>query len=156
DPQGLPARCLACLSSRMPRVRLTAARGLECFADPAAFAAFVVELCNDRGDDQPWKIKLPTVEAAAELIARGAPQTRARTALLLRLLTEKSQSAWDQAWDMHAERYAAEIAALKEQAKQRPPVRQQYTAAQLRELAFGAYVGLVREQSATGPAIIRV
>src|SRR5262249_28755261 len=51
--EGTPARCLACLSSRMPRVRLTAARALECFADPEAFLEFVVQLFNDRGDEQP-------------------------------------------------------------------------------------------------------
>src|SRR5439155_21344516 len=44
---GAPERCLACLSSKMPRVRLTAARALEAFAQPGQFAALVVELVND-------------------------------------------------------------------------------------------------------------
>src|SRR5262249_54375280 len=39
--QSTPTRCLACLSSRMPRVRLTAARGLETFSDAEAFGKFV-------------------------------------------------------------------------------------------------------------------
>ena len=39
DPQGTAARCLACLSSRVPRLRLTAARALELIADPAALGA---------------------------------------------------------------------------------------------------------------------
>ena len=34
----------------MPRVRLTAARALENFADAAAFDTFVVQLVNDRGE----------------------------------------------------------------------------------------------------------
>ncbi|MEK6238062.1 MAG: HEAT repeat domain-containing protein, partial [Planctomycetales bacterium] len=33
---GSPQRCLACLSSRVPQVRLTAAAALESFADPGA------------------------------------------------------------------------------------------------------------------------
>src|SRR5262249_45217388 len=47
DSRGAPSRCLACLSSLMPRVRLTPARALESFSDPAAFLAFVVEVFND-------------------------------------------------------------------------------------------------------------
>ena len=38
DPDGTAARCLACLASRMPRLRLTAARALEALAEPGAFA----------------------------------------------------------------------------------------------------------------------
>ena len=48
-PQGAPARCLACLSARPARVRLTAARALERFSDPQVFREFVVQLVNDRG-----------------------------------------------------------------------------------------------------------
>jgi ParB family chromosome partitioning protein len=143
---GTPARCLACLSSRMPRVRLTAARALESFADPAAFLQFVVQQFNDRGDEQAWKFSADTVATVAELVVHGQPHTRARTAQLLRYLGEKEQAAWDQAWVVHARRFAGEIAALRQQAPQRQPPPSQYSAAQLQELAFGGYVGLVREQ----------
>ena len=163
--QGTPARCLACLSSRMPRVRLTAARALETFSNPEAFLQFVVTLFNDRGEEPAWKISRDTVETLAELVVHAATLTRARTAHLLRLLGEKEQSAFDQAWSAHKKRFAAEIKALKEQAKQRPPVKPQYSAEQLSQLAFGAYVGLVREQGgahakkqqpALGAQVVRV
>ena len=55
--EGSPARCLACLSSRTPRVRLTAARALECFSNRAVFLEFVVQLFNDRGDEPAWKVR---------------------------------------------------------------------------------------------------
>src|SRR5262249_36980725 len=163
--QPTPVRCLACLSSRMPRVRLTAARALECFADGDAFRRFVVDLFNDRGDDPPWKVPPQTVETVAELLVHGTPPIRARTALLLRHLSEKEQAAWNQAWNVHEDRFAPEIAAWKQQAGQHPPAPSRYNHAQLLQLAFGAYVGLVREQggapergraSSPGSLVVRV
>jgi ParB family chromosome partitioning protein len=163
--QGTPARCLACLSSRMPRVRLTAARALECFSDPAAFLQFVAQLFNDRGDEPAWKISPETVDTVAELVVHGRPHTRVRTAQLLRHLSEKEPAAWEQAWTIHEQRSTAEVATLREHAQERSPVPLQYSQAQLQQLAFGAYVGLVREQggahgrkqrAALAPEVIRV
>src|SRR5205807_174412 len=105
-----------------PRVRLAAAEALETFADPDAFLQLVVHWFNDRGEEQPWHIPADVVAAVAELVTFGAPQTRARTAALLGTLAEKEQAAWDQAWAAHAERFAAELAALRRQAGQRRPV----------------------------------
>jgi ParB family chromosome partitioning protein len=145
-PRGGPTRCLACLAARSPRVRVTAARALERFAEPAAFRDFVVQLVNDRGDEPPRKISPDTVEAVAGLLAHGAPGVRARTAHLLGYLTAREPDAWDQAWSIHADRFAAELNALREPATERPPPPGQYTPEQLQELAFGAYIGLAREQ----------
>ena len=164
DPQGTAARCLACLSSRVPRLRLTAARALELIADPAALGAFVVGLVNDRGDKPDWKVPASTVDDLAELLVHGDPLLRARSALLLRHLDAEEQAAFNQAWSVHSKRYAGEIAALRGQAKARKPVPLQYGPEQLRELAFGAYVGLVRErggakrrgQASAGPEATRV
>src|SRR5262245_31683962 len=162
---GSPTRCLACLSSLMPRARLTAAGALETFSDPAAFARFVVNLYNVRGEEQPWKVPADTVDSIAELVAHGSPLLKARTAYLLRFLSEKEQSAFDQAWAVHRRRYAAEIKTLKDQAKSRSVPKPQYSAEQLQQLAFGAYCGLVREQGGAqarqarpvlGPYVARV
>ena len=101
----------------MPRLRLTAARALETFADPAAFGAFVVGLVNDRGDKPAWKVPASTVDDLAELLVHGDPLLRARSALLLHHLDAEEQAAFDQAWAVHAARYAAEIAALRGRAK---------------------------------------
>ncbi len=147
DPQGTAARCLACLSSRVPRLRLTAALALESIADPAALGAFVVGLVNDRGDKPDWKVPASTVDVLAELLVHGDPLLRARSALLLHHLDAKEQAAFDQAWSVHKARYAAEIAALRGRAQGSTPVPLQDGPEPLRELAFGAYVGLVREQA---------
>ncbi len=159
DPDGMASRCLACLASRMPRLRLTAARALEALSeseskieDPkskieaGAFASFVVNLVNEPSEAPAWKIPLATVDAFAELLVHGGPQLRARTARLFARLNEKEQAAFDQAWAAHEKRFARELAELGRQAKARKPVASRYTREQLRELAFGAYVGLVREQ----------
>jgi ParB family chromosome partitioning protein len=146
SPSGAPSRCLTCLSARSPRVRLAAARALERYAGPVLFRDYVVQLVNDRGDEPAWKIGAETVETVAELLAHGAPAARARTAHLLRHLSEKEPAAWEQFWALHGARYANEIQRLREAAKERPAPAPQYTPDQLQELAFGAYVGLVREQ----------
>jgi ParB family chromosome partitioning protein len=147
-PRRGPTRCLACLAARAPRVRLTAARALERFADRAAFRDFVVQLVNDRGDEPPGKTSPETVEALAGLLAHGSPPARARTAHLLRHLAEKEPAAWEQAWRAHADRFAAtppypRTLSPKEGERGEAP---EYTPGQLQELAFGAYIGLVREQ----------
>ncbi len=161
SPQGDVARLLACLSSRMPRVRLTAAQALECVADPTAFARFVQDQVNDREDDPAWTIAPQTLDDFAELLVHADPLMRARAARLLRSLEDAKQDAWDLAWSVFAERFAAEIAALREQAKRREPIPPRSSVEELREIAFGAYVGLVREQGGTtrktpDPRIIRV
>jgi ParB family chromosome partitioning protein len=146
DPDGTAARCLACLASRTPRLRLTAARALEALTEPGTFEPFVAGLVNEPGDAPAWKIPVATVDAFAELLVHGAPQLRARTARLLTRLNDKEQAAFDQAWAVHEARHAGELAQLRRQAEARKPVPPRYTRDQLRELAFGAYVGLVREQ----------
>src|SRR5204863_9288057 len=67
-------------------------------------------------------------------------------------LAEKESAPWEQAWALHTARFAAEITALREAARERKAPPAQYTAAQLQELAFGAYVGLVREQGGSTAA----
>ena len=151
DPRGDASRCLAGLSSLMPRVRLTSARALEAIPDRDAFARFVVELVNDRGDEPAWQILPATVADLARVLARGAPRTKALASRLLRFLTEKEQAAFDQGWAVFADRFAAEIAALRQPRAARLG-RPAYDRAQLQELAFGAYVGLVRAVGSGGPA----
>ncbi len=147
-PRGTAARALACLSSRTPRLRLTAARGIEVLADPPAFARFVTSLVNDKGDKPDWKLTEATVDALAEMLVHGPPGLQVRTARFLRHLAADEQDAFDQAWKVHEARFAPELAELRQQARKRKPAPLQYTAEQLHDLAFGAYVGLVREQAA--------
>jgi ParB family chromosome partitioning protein len=154
--QGTPARCLTGLASRSPRVRLTAARAVERFADPPAFRDFVVQLMNDRGDQPPWKISAETVNDLAELLAHGSAPARARTAHLLRHLAEKESAAWEQAWTVSASRFATELRTLREAAAERPAPAPAYTPSQLQDVALGAYIGLVREQGGAEAAVVRI
>jgi ParB family chromosome partitioning protein len=144
DRQDAPVRCLVVLAARHPRVRLTAARALERFANPAAFRDFVVALANDRGDSPAWKVPAAVIDEVSSLLARGSPAVRGRTAHVLADIVGNEAARWEQAWGLHAGRFAAELKALRAAARPAPPLR--YTPEQLQELAFGAYVGLVREQ----------
>jgi ParB family chromosome partitioning protein len=144
--QGTPRHCLACLASRMPRIRLVAARALECFADPAAFLQHITELVNDRGEDRTWKVTAETLDSLAELLTHGAPMTRVHAGAVLFNLGEKEQAPFNWEWRIVQGRCAAEIKSLAEKAAERKPTPSQFTLPQLRQLAFGAYVGLIREQ----------
>lgn len=155
EPDAEPQRCLPCLASKNARSRLTAARAIESFADTTAFESFVVNLFNDRGDAPAWKIPAEIVRDVALLLATGGAQTKYRTVLLLAHLAEKEQATWDEAWGVHRKRFAQELQTLRQQRK---PTAVAVDPQHMRQLAFGAYVGLVREQggSSTTPAIVRV
>ena len=154
----VPSRCLAALASREPRVRLRAARGLDNYRDPGLFLQYVARLFADRGgaepeggaaEKKPWDIAAGVVDAVATLLAHGSPQAKARTARLLSRLFKEAQAAWDRAWAVHEKRFSGEIAALRKQAPAAKAPATKTDPAQLEELAFGAYVGLVREQGGT-------
>ncbi len=151
DTDGQPEKCIECVSAKGARFRLTGAQALEAFADPAAFRAVVIKEVNDRADDTPWKIAPEVVDDLANLLAFAAPQLKAKTALLLRFFDNKEQAEWNAEWGVHATRFANEIKAAADAAKKAGvPVASKLSAEQLRELAFGGYVGLVREQGASG------
>ncbi|MBA4066455.1 MAG: hypothetical protein C0501_22630 [Isosphaera sp.] len=152
DTDGQPEKCIECVAAKGPRFRLTGAQALEAFADPAAFREFVIKEVNDRGDDATaWKVSPEVVDDLANLLAFAPPQLKARTALLLELFDRREQAEWNAAWAVHSGRFAAEVKAAREAAKTAGvPVPSKLTAGQLRELAFGGYVGLVREQGASG------
>jgi ParB family chromosome partitioning protein len=156
DATGTARRCLECLSAKAPRVRLAGAQALELYADPGAFRAFVVKAVNDRGDEAAWKVPPEVVDALSAVLAGGPPWLRARAVRLLEWFAEKEQAGWNQAWAVFAKRFAPENAAAQSAAP--PRTTSQLSTEQLKELAFGAYVGLVREQgsAAATPAVVRV
>src|SRR5207302_65989 len=95
------------------------------------------------------------------VLTGGPPWLRARAVRQLEWFAEKEQAGWNQAWGVFAKRFAAETAAAETAAAQAavpPRTRSQLPAEELKELAFGAYVGLVREQgsAAATPAVVRV
>lgn len=160
-PRENLALVLAALAGREARTRLVAAEALESMAGPAEFAGFLVTMLNDRGDKPAWTISAEAVDDLAELLVHASPRLRAGSSELLRCFENDEQGEWDQAWSIHAARHADEIAALRKAASTRRPPKSGHTPASLRELAFGAYVGLVREQGGSrrkgpDPAVLRV
>lgn len=155
ENDGAPHRCLAALSSAHPRVRLLAARALEAFADPKAFAAFTVELFNDRGDDKAaWTVPAATVRALGEAAAHAAPQLKARAARLLQALDDEKQDRFDRTYADFAKRFEKEIAALTAAAQKRKPAAPVYAPEELSRVVLGAYAGLSR--MVAGPLEVRV
>jgi ParB family chromosome partitioning protein len=110
DPEGTARRLLECLSAKAPRVRLTGAQGVECYADPTAFRAFVTAAVNDRGDDTAWKVTPEVVEAVSAVLVAGPARVKAYLAWTLGRFMEKDQAGWNQAWAGFSKRFAREIA----------------------------------------------
>lgn len=151
---GHPDLLLQALSAKAPRTRLAAAQGLEAFHDPGVFREFVTKAINDRGDETAWKITPEVVDELAAVLTFADPVLRVRASNVMAAFTVKEQAKWNQEWGVFAKRFGKEVAAAKAQMK---PVKSKLTQAELRELAFGAYVGLAREQgTANTPAIGRV
>ncbi len=163
--RSVPRGCLACLASRHPRVRLAAAAAIDCYADRQRFLDFIVTKMNDRGDDKkPWEIATATVDQFADLAVFAQPNIRARTVALFDWLSHEKQNGWDQAWTVHEARFRGQFAHVPTSVQPISATDQQ-SSEQFRQLAFGAYVGLVREQgtshserqqSSLGPAIIAI
>ncbi len=140
-----PGRGLAALASAHPRVRLLAARALEAFADPKAFASFAAEILNDRGDDKaPWAVPEETARALAEVLASGDPQLAGRAMRLLDALDEEKQDRLDHAWQAFHERFEKDIDKLLAAAKARKPAAAEHSPEDLRRVVIGAYAGLSR------------
>ena len=140
-----PGRCLAALASAHPRVRLLAARALEAFADPAAFATFATEVLDDRGEEKaPWAVPAETARALAEVLATGDPQLRGRTMRLLTTLDEEKQDRFDHAWEAFQDRFGDDVDRLLAAAGKRKPPAPAYSPEELRQVVIGAYAGLSR------------
>ncbi|HEY0138873.1 MAG TPA: HEAT repeat domain-containing protein, partial [Nannocystis sp.] len=149
EGDGVPDRCLAALASAHPRVRLVAAQALEHFGDDAAFAKFVTDMVNDRGEGKTrWTIAESTVRTIAEVVTfgdgKGNPQLKVRAARLLDALAEDKQETFDRQWATFSRRFATKIAEVHQQASKRPPSPPAYAPEELRQVVFGAYAALSR------------
>ncbi len=153
---GTPGGCLAGLSSRHPRVRLIAARALEHFPDPQAFAEFLVHTINDKGDEAAWTIGEDTISILADVLCFGPQFLQARAVPMLPLFKEDKQHAWDLAWSVFEKRFAEELQTALGVSKKHKLPKIAVTQAELSELAFGTYVGLVREAGGSQAQNIRI
>ena len=153
---GTPRRCLAGLSSRHPRVRLIAARALEHFPDSKAFADFLVGTLNDKGDEAAWTISEETISTLADVLCFAPPFLQARAVPLLPLLKENKQHAWDLAWASLEKRFAEGLSTVQQASRKHKPPKIAVTLEELSQLAFGTYVGLVRESGRAPAQNIRI
>ncbi|QDV34780.1 HEAT repeat domain-containing protein [Tautonia plasticadhaerens] len=148
-PRGDASRRIAALSSRSPRVRLAAADALRSGHDPAGLLATVSRLVNDRGgqSEASWSVPEATVSAMADLLAIAPPIVRARAASRLLPTIDpgvKESAALELACSALLERFAPGLDRAKADAPPSPAPT--ITPEALLERAFGAYVGLAREQ----------
>ena len=149
EGDGVPDRCLAALASAHPRVRLVAAQALEHFGDDAAFAKFVTDMVNDRGEGKTkWTIPGNVVRTIAEVVTfgdgKGNPQLKVRAARLLDALAEDKQESFDRQWATFSRRYDDKLAEAHKHATSRPASKPAYAPEELRQVVFGAYAALSR------------
>lgn len=150
---GPPRRALALLSARDPRTRLLGAEVVEASHDVAALGGLVLRLFNERESGPAWKITAETLAAFAECLCFGPPHLQVRLVRLLSLLDSKDQDAWDHGWNSFRARWPEAIAQAAAAAKgAKRPEEGGLSAEERRNLALGAYLGLLREQGASGGA----
>lgn len=159
ERDGVPGRLFAALASAYPRVRLIAARALEAFADPESFLDFVVERCNDRGDERrPFTIPPEAVQALGQLLAHGDPSIKFRTARLFDALEDEKQDRFDRTVAVFQQRFAASSDELFDTlttvaSRRRPtlPIAPE----ELLRIVVGAYTGLSRMVGGDGEVRVR-
>lgn len=170
ETDGVPDKCLAALSSGTAEIRFYAARGIEAFTKDGAFEAFVSEMFTTLAQpgNQAWQLPMETIRKLGLAITHGSPQARIRAATAM---LEPTQEAFERRWAVYTKRYAATLERLAEQT--RTPIeegdedrltmrlsrawrfvkghvtgehkeREAFHDA-LRQLVFGAYVGLSRK-----------
>ncbi|MEW4569025.1 HEAT repeat domain-containing protein [Tautonia sp. JC769] len=147
-PDGDAARLIAALSSRSPHIRLVAADALQSAHDPDALLATATRLINDREEQAAWTLAEEAVERLADLLVLAPPLVRARGVIrLLPLLgpEQKEQDAFELALATFSRRFGPSDPSATQD---RPPSQSgPVSALELRARAFGAYVGLAREQA---------
>ena len=171
--EGAPWRCFACLSSRMPCRAIGRRPALQALCRQARAAAV-----RRRDVQRPRRRSvLDDLRRRRRRLRRTdclRPRpVRARSVALLAHLNAEKQDAWDLHWSVFAQRFAGVLKQIEqvppptESGEARHGVDQSivdYTP-ETDELAFGAYVGLVREQggshargrrSSLGPQVIAV
>ena len=141
---GTPRRSIACLSAQSPRARLIAARAVEAFGDEAAFRAVLLGLVNDRGETDDWSVSEQEVMAIASSLVFASSPIRSRLTMHLMSLSAPKEEVWQQQWAFFSKRFADEVAAAQKESAKLPKITADDD--ELRQIAFGTYVGLVREQ----------
>ncbi|WP_163831076.1 HEAT repeat domain-containing protein [Spartinivicinus ruber] len=139
---------LAMLSAETPILRLIAAQAIERLHDKPSYAELLNAVFNNQSGE-PWQIRAETIDLFAELVVFGSSRLRSKTLQLLEYLFANKQDAWDQAWQHHTQRYKTEINELKAATKKHKLAKTKVDQAELEQVAFGTYCGLVREQGNT-------
>ncbi len=152
DPAGQPGRCLAAMASSHPRVRLLAAEALEALPEPEALRDQIVRLLNGERDPDKMAIAPEILLAFARLLTFGNPLLRGRTARLFDHLdpSVETSASFRMRWnvfrsqfDDRIENVLGRVTDPDAESPSRPD------ASTVRDLAFGAYAGLIREFSGT-------
>ena len=145
DHDGTPRHALACLSVRNPRVRLLAAEAVEAFGDNAAMEAVLVSLVNDRGDAPAWEVPKADIEALSRLLVFGTAAVRDRALNACQFLSAEKQPVWDQNWKLVHDKFASDKELTKRASEKALP-KLRVDTNELKQLALGTYIALVREQ----------
>ncbi|MCP4159147.1 MAG: hypothetical protein GY760_03660 [Deltaproteobacteria bacterium] len=138
--EGSPEKCISCLSAKDETIRFETAKALKSY--PENFKTFVNELFNDKGDKPSFTIPEEDILIVANVLANGERFTKLKLIKLLFLLSNKKQINWDKGFEIFKYRFKDEIGKLKEL----KTLELKTSREELLQLAFGSFVGLVREQ----------
>jgi ParB family chromosome partitioning protein len=125
---------------------LIAAKALQAFSDSEDLAAVIVEVFNDRADQDCFAVDAKVIRSIAEMLVFSKPHVQSRAVMLLSNLNDTKQAKWDFGWKWFERRFGTELGLVEKQAKSQSIPKVETNQQTLDQLAFGTYVGLSREQ----------
>ncbi|MEM7010272.1 MAG: HEAT repeat domain-containing protein [Verrucomicrobiota bacterium] len=142
--EAAPKLAIAGLSSAYPEIRFACANAIEQSGSTESLTNHVLTVLNVRERKDDWQINKRTLQEMAALAALGGNRVRLRFVKLLHLLLEDDEDAWNLAWTAFHKRFAYELATLA-----LAPQTRRLPQNELNDIAFGSYVGLLRDDNAS-------
>ncbi len=142
--EGEPQGCIAALAARHARIRLQAARALTAVGED--FIGYLTHVVNDRDDGDPWSISSDVIQRIRSVLYRAPLHVRSACVRRLFYLNSHKQAQWDQAWESFLHRHGSQIPSIDSRASISSPEMDAMERLDLLKLAFGTYVGLIRDQ----------
>ena len=140
---GSPRRLLLALSAESERVRLWAARALECFVEPEEFVTVLVEFVEAQEREETLSMESDLLLEILQVVVFG----EARLAGALEALNASSVEAIRFQWESIQQCWIPEMEEAKQNAAEFTLPKPTAATEELKALAFGTYVGLVRSST---------
>ena len=146
-----PKNVIALLAANDPGKRLFAADLLVAWEEADKISDLLIEFLNERGNSDPTTIEADTFAEVSDALLNGPPRNQIRAAKILLLLCGSEDQVWKQGVELWKQRLESDAKLWpKSGTTKKKPKRKSTVVPDRQQLAFGAWVGLVREHGSRG------